>query len=317
MKRGKGCVNNRVKSAAMALFFCLIFLACPLSCYAMDYDYLNAEKWDNSQNVKTVSISKSSVGNTLDGVFKFYRDCENNCLYLYFFVEENTLKDYQDVKISLTVDTDYQTYNFSVDENGMCDQQNEEQSVFQVCQNFSSYSDTSTGLYIAALQSNAFANSSVDVSLHINGHRYIIVKAIKMEEIQATTANSKATVNQRTAKTTVKSDTKSTTAQATTKFKPSKGDASGGNVVQGTVAQKLITQPKNTNSGLTDASDTGTQATRQNGKARLSKTAMAIMITASAIALAGIICIISAAASPKSKAPEKSDGGEQEAKDEM
>ncbi|MGN0527876.1 MAG: hypothetical protein ACI4IE_01990 [Eubacterium sp.] len=40
------CANNRVKSAVTALFFCLIFLAYPLSCYAMDYDYLNAEKAD-------------------------------------------------------------------------------------------------------------------------------------------------------------------------------------------------------------------------------------------------------------------------------
>ena len=136
MKRG--CADIRFKSAVMALFFCLFLLACPITSFALDYDYLNAEKWNNSQNVRSVNISKNSAGNKLDGVFKFYRDYDSSCLYLYFFVEENTLKDYQDVKISLTVNNDYMGYSFSIDANGMCDQQNEEQSVFQVCQNFSS-----------------------------------------------------------------------------------------------------------------------------------------------------------------------------------
>ncbi|MGN0527914.1 MAG: hypothetical protein ACI4IE_02185, partial [Eubacterium sp.] len=172
-------------------------------------------------------------------------------------------------------------------------------------QSFSSYSDTSSGLYIAAVQSNVFASSSVDVALYVNGHRYIIVKAIKMEAIQATTANSEIKTKQRTADTTtVKSKAQSTTKEATTKFKPGQGNTNTGTIVQGTVAQTLITQPQYIDPNETSTTGGNDGFFRQSGSSHLSKPAIAMIITASAFALAGVICIISAAVPSKNNPPE-------------
>lgn len=313
MKRGSADI--RFKSAVMALFFCLFLISIPITSFALDYDYLNAEKWNNSQNVKSVNINKNSAGNKLDGVFKFYRDCDNNCLYLYFFVEENTLKDYQDVKISLTVNNDYMVYSFSIDANGMCDQQNEEQSVFQVCQNFSSYSGTSSGLYMAAVQSDALSNSLVDIALYINGCRYLILESIKMQTAGTTAGvNTTARATQNAKNPTAKSGKAGTAKESTTKFKAAGGNAYSGTIVHGTVAQTLITQRQNTDPTATSVTGSNENITPQKGGSHLSKFAIILIIIASFFALAGVICIISAIPSPNT--PSQTDDEEDEEIDE-
>lgn len=277
--------------AVALLFFCLI-LANTVPCFALNANYLDESKWVADSKTTTLLLDgKTSVNNTLDGVFKYYVDNENYCLYMYFSITESSITESNNlVKISATVNTSAYEYKFSIDENGICDSLSEEENIFTVQQNFSTTSNG--GIFIAGFQFSNKSQSTVDIDLYINSHKYSIIDGIIMEPVATTTtAKSKKSSSTKSSKTTKKATAKSNNAKVsttqTTKF-------SGVAETTSAIAKSSAATNQSENDTSTSESDINDSETVQmtQSKAKLSPTAKVLLITSATICAAGLIFLL-------------------------
>lgn len=193
MKSQRGKHRERQKNSFFrAAVTLLVFLCMCMSVvrgYAFNADYLDADKWNSNNKVTTMYIEKESNVHRLEGIFKYYADGEEGCIYTYFSVSESSVdENNEDVRIHYDVYTQKEEYSFSIDKNGMCDTLEEEKKAFEVYENFSTNRKTQEGMYITGVRIKEFdSNSSVDVSFYINGHIYRIAKGIELKQAEETT----------------------------------------------------------------------------------------------------------------------------------
>jgi hypothetical protein len=214
----KVCKVNKVIASFLFLF--ATFFA-NINAYAMNDDYLDESEWLINNNASVIQLSKQCAGNTLNGLFEYVVDDSDGCIYMYFSITESTLSvDYSDVKINVCAKTSSEKFNFSIDENSMCNSDNESAKYFTVNQNFEYYYATDSGLYIAAIETNISEKINYSINLYVNGHIYFITDNIYVDPpIETTTSKtSKQKPNSNKSKSSTKSKTSKSTTTKATKF---------------------------------------------------------------------------------------------------
>lgn len=293
-------LGKRSCIVAVFLFMSLILLS-PVTVFAMNEDYLDESKWSANSNVTSVGLNKKSLDNTLSGVFKYYIDNNRN-MYMYFSITESSMnQNNKDVRININVKSESESYMFSIDEHGMCDALNEEAKLFDVQQNFTYYSNTDSGLYLAGVHTDISEDLIFEIRLYINGHVYRILDNVDVNiSKEATDAASSNTTADKSKKTTVsaasdKGAGNASTVSGTTKFSGTPAAASS--------ASETETTPSNNSSygeAVTDYDTEEDTAENENddgtnkAKATLSKTAKTWLGVGSAAAGTGVIVLTAA-----------------------
>lgn len=314
--------NKKLPIKILAFVLALtISMVGAFSSYAMNFDFLNPSKWDNEENITTVQLRKSSTVNSLNGVLKYFLDERESCLYVAFFINENTLSVERDDFRALYTITSLDVNNsFSVSKDGIAE--NDEDIDFSVYQNYSTYDDYRyKGEYITVVDFGKVKyDTKVDISIYINGHIYYGIAEINVPPTKTTTSKSAktTTTKQSKDKTTAKNKTAKTTTNRSTKFSPS-----------GTVAR--TTSQSNTKYSYTTSNGVGTQkeevatvsyrdeqAVEQQSegyspKGKLTDDTKRFLIVAGIIAFIGICFLI---ASAFMKPDEKKENEENEIKSE-
>lgn len=288
-------------AVAVFLFLATTLLA-SVNAYALNDDYLDESKWSDSANVSSVVLNKKSNDNSLSGVFKYYIDNGNGNLYLYFSITESSLNaNNNDVRINIYSESESESYTFSVDKDGICDALNEEEKLFEVHQSFEYYSATDSGLYITGIHPDIREQLIIDISLYINGHKYIIADSLELQPpAESTTLKSAQNTTAKSAKTTAKSNSndktdkseaadKMSTAAGTTKF-------SGTPVPTQQQSQTQAALYEDSDEGSADYNSTENQSataeSADKAKVTLSKTAKICLYSGSAAAAAGLIFLV-------------------------
>ena len=208
----------RVCLGITAFLFCLwnAGMAC-----AMNVDYLDATKWQNNSHIISENINTSSLNQQLVGVFQYYADHHNMCLYTYFSIDETSIsREMRDVRVDFQFHMPEEDYTFSVNGDGIYDSLDEEKKVFEVRSNFSG---STAGEYLCAAEFKGSDTAcTVDVSLFVNGHKYVIKEGISL--IKPTTTKPEKTTRTTTKTgrntTTKTSRTGKSTTAGTTKYTP-------------------------------------------------------------------------------------------------
>lgn len=160
----------------------LLFLPCK-SVYAVEKSYLQPEDWINNSDIYSENISKKSNMHSIKGVFKYYFDSHNNVFYTYFSIAETSLsKNKCDIRVVYTIKNVFDTYIFSVDKDGVCDSSFNVDDYFTVNQNFTTYKDSNTGLYLSSVAiHNGCEHNDISVKFYVNGHVYKISDNVVLE----------------------------------------------------------------------------------------------------------------------------------------
>lgn len=193
-------------------------LIIPIKALAVNLDYLDNSTWNNNPNVTSMSVSGKSGVNKLQGVFRYFFDSDDACIYTYFNVNETTLSEYNDiVKVHYDIYSESNSYSFAIDEQGICDCGDEEYKYFDVYQNFELLNgDTQRCMSVTALNCTPDLYT-VDVRLYINGRNYIIKKGLEIDtrvpETTKETTTHQTTTRQATTKASKQTTTKITTTR--------------------------------------------------------------------------------------------------------
>lgn len=299
-RRGKKiCLFRAVMTLLVFLYVCIG----SINVYAYNADYLEESKWQSNNKVITMNVEKESNVHTLRGIFKYYADGEEGCLYTYFSVTESSIgENNEDVRIHYEVYTEKEEYSFSIDKNGMCDALEEEEKVFDVYGNFSTSRKTQEGMYITGVRIKEFEEaSSIDVSIYINGHIYRIAQGIELkqnedemkEEEKSKAESSERTTGEKTAKT-EKGTTKKAEAMQTTKYTP-KGNTAEINTAyeykqKESAGEGSEYETEETKQGI--AVQSGNEEIKEgSAKAKMTDSAKALLFTGAGIAGAGAIFV--------------------------
>ncbi len=194
----------------------LLVLVPAITANAMNYDYLQREKWISDSKIISEPVNNSSGEYEIYGDFKYYIDEDNFCIYNYFSLSGNNLyEDNEEVRISYTITLPKDIYKFEVDKNGIITETSyEAERSFDVKTVFNS----ADGVYIVALQYKYPKNeevAAIEIGFYDGVRKYSInEKPLYIEYFP----NSKSTENKES--TTKKSKTttkKNSSKQGTTK----------------------------------------------------------------------------------------------------
>lgn len=190
----------------VAFFICLNYGS--LTGFAFDNDYLKADGWQDNPSIVSQYIDKKSNDYSLNGIFKFYHSKQDNTLYVFFSVKENSIsQNHNDIRITYKFTNIYGAKQFSVNKDGICDG-DDVGNLYIVTQSFETYPNSDSGLYIAAVAiDNGCVDNTVDIGLYVNGHIYRIEKNINLS----------ASFDETTSTTSLSSQNESNTQVSTTK----------------------------------------------------------------------------------------------------
>jgi hypothetical protein len=283
------------KSSLLIAFvlFLSIIICSSINAFALNQDYLDNSYWIDNSDYSVTQIHKKSVGNTLDGISKYYIDNDDCEMYFYFSVSESSMDvDYADVKINFDAKSENDKYEFSVDSSGMVDYTSQSAENFNVLENFEYFYESDSGIYIAGIETNNREKLNFNISLYINGHKYLIYQNLALEPTEETTT-------QKSVKTTVAKTTKQSKKTVTT--------AKSGNTKSTTKFSGTPAQTKSS-ANLTTTSSTATNevatsvlqcadvvadsSTQSSGINLLSNKKNLFICIGCAVALVGLIVLI-------------------------
>lgn len=291
------------------------------SAYAMNFDYLEPSKWDNSRNITSVEVTKTSTDRELKGVMKYCIDEKEGCLYVAFFVTETSLyTSRDDVRIRFNISGDHRS-EFAVCKEGIVDCEKEPD--FPVYQNFLVYEDDEIrGRFIAALDFGKVKyDTSVNISVCANGRYYNNVHTIIVPPTKANITKSAKATAQRTSKDkTVVLGEKSSkvSTERSTKFQASGTVSARANQSRGSGKSYSYSYSKSTDSetgvhkeGVTTAPSREEQLENEHSegysvRGRLTQHSKNIILVALIIAFIGLCFLIASAfMEPEKKTDEK------------
>ncbi|MCR5206913.1 MAG: hypothetical protein K6C14_00360 [Eubacterium sp.] len=203
----------------------------PLSAFALNSDYLEPEKWAETENAVTVPLNYEKNGNTLSGYFSYYTD-DSLCIYTFFKISESSVTaENNNVSVTYDFSMSDEEYTVTLNKNGVAeDNAPEGLESFRSGVNF----DTN-GQYASAVQyiGKKYDFCTVDITLNVNGHNYKITKnsglfgspvymelptTVKEEKSAAVVKDKKKSKKAKKGK--KKSRKNKKKAEATTKFQP-------------------------------------------------------------------------------------------------
>lgn len=278
-----------MKSKLIAVLAFLIIIISEIPAMAYNPAYLEPSTWQGNKDVITEEINVSSATGKLTGNLFYY--CENGSLYLYLSAKENTLQ-YDDsvVTIDYKVNNDLGQFDFSVDENGISEENDYIESNFYACSNFTTYSNKKYGDYVVALDLNNKIDNTVDVFATLNGKRYAIKSDIVVPSTIVTTTKAPKTSKTKVINTTKKSN-------KTTKFSgdvKSKGSSKAQKFAGGVGPTKANFNNVTNNANIATTSVNSNVSVNQivESKQKLSKKSLITLIISIIVAVIGFILII-------------------------
>lgn len=189
----------------------IIALLPVVTAYSYNADYMTVDKWSDTDNAITGNINKAGAFGTLVGTYSYYFDDRDNCIYCYFSVKEDNINTNDDVAIEVNVSNPSEEYSFSVDKNGLVEDDNGVSQYFDIYSSFSTYSNHH-GDYIVAVDINNGSRTNYVTFFFYTRGRYVIND---LRDIEVVKSNSTTTQRQST---TISGSTASakTTKKATT-----------------------------------------------------------------------------------------------------
>ena len=317
-------MKKRVIAAAFSLLTAVLLIMSSTFAYAINYDYLDIEKWRGNSNVKMSSISRSCTTGrgdfTLSGNYGYYVDDSSMTLYTYFDIDEQPSGGANNVYAHFDFQSATEAYTVEVDDGGMKDSTPRfETGTFTAAS--SVYSQKNTCIY-AVQHTGKEARLTADVVLIVNGHKYIITEGITVEKPTTTT----------TAKTTRPSTTKKQSSKSsksksqTTKFTPkgnitttkqSTKNKSYSNTTSkraDSKTTKVAGKSSKTNNNSNEITLEGEEGEVQTAIGGITLPKLIFIIIAIILATAGITLLITAAVVKSNKKKEKQ--AEEESEDE-
>ena len=212
---------KKLLTVLISLFVILALSGEFTAAYAINSDYLDAEKWKESKNVKFTQINKTAIDNyTLNGRFGYFSDNQSMSLYTYFDIDESTVSDdNKDFRTEYRIRTQYETYSIAIKNDGTIDGGTDKdgKQVFDGYSRF--YNDRNT--FISAIQYREKETWFIsDVSLWVNGHKYLIKEGIKTDLNAGLTTTSTTAKSKAEKKKSKKKKSKKDKKETTTKFTP-------------------------------------------------------------------------------------------------
>ncbi len=206
----------------LLLLICLLLCLQPFSVFAANTDYLNAEKWEDNPRVKTSDLERHAPLGDLYGRFSFVKDHEELAVYTYVAFSESTMAfdDSDDVRVIYEFHMSDDTYVFSLNSNGICEEFGEESNLFEYDINL--YNDGSTCYLMSYGDYNGNALlGDVKVYLSVNNSRYLLQDKIHIQVPEKTTKK-KTTTTKRTNKKRTKKSRKATSSNKRSSHKAAK-----------------------------------------------------------------------------------------------
>lgn len=202
---------SKLLSVTAGIALTMAVASCDICALAYNQDYLQSEKWVANKNVQTSGIDIEGDNGVLKGSVQYFLDEREYCIYLNFSFSEDNISPDACIKFSFKVTDGTETYQFEVDENGMCDSTGQENELFTVASNFSTYTEFN-GSYIIAMDiHNGSPENYITVHISVNGHKYLIMKNVPMVLFQETEPAKTTAVKTKTSATRRETSTKSTT----------------------------------------------------------------------------------------------------------
>lgn len=166
----------RCLATIMTIMILGVSALAPVTALAYDNDYMSFDKWYSTSEVNKESFNQDTVYGNKNGVFEYIIDSANRCLYIYLDVTDENIIEPTSVKIAFDITDSSENYLFSVDSDGLCDCDSQISKLFQVHQNYQTYSNAGhEGRYICAVEFNNGQDiNSVTISFWCNGHRCLI-----------------------------------------------------------------------------------------------------------------------------------------------
>lgn len=209
---------KRVTVFGIALLILLGSFCC---CYAVDLDYLDESKWYHNDRVTTKTVSIKSTNNRFEGSYRYFYDKNDNCFYLMVLANEDSIDySHKDISIEYSVVNNYDSYRFTVDSNGVVEEEYGDR--FVATTSFYTNTEDKTGRYISALDiNNGCEINYLTIKIFFNGHSYLLIENFEAdcsEEITENTDSSTLKSTTEANKATTNSTDDKTIKDSTTKF---------------------------------------------------------------------------------------------------
>ncbi|MGN0523244.1 MAG: hypothetical protein ACI4IG_03120 [Eubacterium sp.] len=272
----------------------LILLGSFCCCYAVDLDYLDESKWYHNDKVTTKTVSIKSINNRFEGIYRYFYDKDDNCFYLMVLANEDSIDNsHKDISIEYSVINNYESYRFTVDSNGVVEEEYGNQ--FIATTSFYTNAEDKTGRYISALDiNNGYEINYLTVKIFFNGHSYLLIENFEAdcsEEITENTASTTLKNTTETNKTATNATEDKTVKKSTTKFSADVRIANKNKTDKFDAVIESTETATDTDTGY--VTSVSQDFSNNNDKGSLSTASKIMMGIASAVGAVGIAYIIS------------------------